>query len=80
MAATVGIAICLRLRFSGFMSVIVRDPSKCDDEPVSSNDESESELNAQGHKAFDRVHERSSYCIRISMAAVKQPVHIMQSM
>ena len=38
MAATVGIAICLRLRFSGFMSVIVRYPSKCDDEPVSSND------------------------------------------
>ena len=28
----------LRLRFSGFMSVIVRDPSKCDDEPVYSND------------------------------------------
>jgi len=36
-AATVGIAICLRLRFSGFMPVIVRYPSKCDDEPVSSN-------------------------------------------
>ncbi len=33
----VGIAICLRLHFSGFMSVIVRYLSKCDDEPVSSN-------------------------------------------
>ena len=38
MAATVGIAICLRLRFSGFMSVIVRYPSQSDDEPVCSND------------------------------------------
>ena len=37
MATAVGIAICLRLRFSGFMSVMARYPSKCDDEPVSSN-------------------------------------------